>query len=228
MTVSDKKITFEANEEEINWALDQLEKLDCDPKLKELLMGSLKALVELDRIVGLQATTIARLRKIFGKRLEKNKNKEKKDKKDNPKGGRNPGQGNNGRDQYPDAPVEKHELADDKKAGNKCPDCERGTLYELSPGVSVRISGSPILKATVHETEKTRCSACGKIFEADFAGKEGGKYDASAVAIIAIMHYHASIPFYRLEKLQKQLKTPVSRSVQWELMGKLAGVLEAV
>jgi len=221
--VNKKNIKIELTEQEINKRIDQIEKLDCDDDLRNFLIDALRALIRLDEIIGMKNTTIARLRKIFGKKSEK------MPKKDNgepqkPKG-RQSGQGNNGKQEYPNAPKVKHKLEESKKPGQKCPECGIGTLYPYQPGIYIRISGSPILKAVINETEKVRCNGCGMIFEADFADKDKGKYDSSALSIIAIIHYLASFPFYRLAKIQKLLLTPMPRSVQWQLMEDLANIL---
>ena len=80
-------------------------------------------------------------------------------------------------------------------------------------------------EATQHVTEKVRCSSCGAIFEAKCEEKCGGKYDSSVSSIIAILHYMASTPYYRLEKIQRQLMSPMPRSVQCQLMEELANTL---
>jgi len=224
MTIKEgKNIKIELSEEEITRRLDQIEQLACDDDLREFLISILQAVVRLDEIIGMKETTIARLRKIFGKKSEKLIGKIKKPNKKHP--GRNDGQGNNGSREYPNAKHLFHKLEESLQAGNKCPLCSKGTLYKYSPGIFVRITGGPSLTALVHETEKTRCSGCGMIFEADFAGKDDSKYDEKAISIIAILHYLASIPFYRLGKIQKFLKTPMPRSVQWSLMETLANDL---
>ena len=42
-------------------------------------------------------------------------------------------------------------------AGDACPACGQGTVYENVPGVLVRILGQPPLGATVYELQKLRC-----------------------------------------------------------------------
>jgi DNA-directed RNA polymerase subunit RPC12/RpoP len=225
MTLEDgKKIKIELNDEEIARRLDQIEKLPCDDELRNFLISILEAVIRLDEIIGMKKTTIARLRKIFGKKSERTVAKKKKDGSKKPHG-RSKGQGNNSSNEYKNAKQISHFLDESLKPGMKCPECGRGTLHKYTPGIFVRITGGPSLTAVVHETEKVRCSACGKIFEADFVGKNGPKYDEKAISIIAILHYLASIPFYRLGKIQKVLKTPMPRSVQWSLMEELANDL---
>ncbi len=222
---SNKKINIEITEEELNKRLEQLESSDIDDDLRQFLKDALWAIVELDKIIGMKNTTIARLRKIFGKKTEK-KIRDGIGKGGNgSSGGRGKNQGNNGKDDYPAAQKIKHELDESLKPGNKCPECKQGTIHKYDSSIQIKIIGSPTLRAVAHEIEKSRCNTCGTIFEAKFEGKSKNKYDVTAVSIIAIMHYMASFPFYRLEKIQKQLRTPMPRSVQWKLMEELADTL---
>jgi transposase len=138
-----------------------------------------------------------RLRKIFNKTTEKIPLPPKKDGTDTPHA-RGNNNGKNGQKDYPTVPRATH-AHESLKAGETCPECGKGKLSRYEPG----ITGSAPLKAVVHETEKFRCNACLVIFEANFAGKNKPKYDEGAHAIIAVLKYGASVPFYRLEKIQK-------------------------
>ncbi len=220
-----KKINITITEEELNKRLDQIESLDCDDDLRQFLKDALWAIVELDKIIGMKNTTIARLRKIFGKKTEKRGSSSSNNGESGSSGGRGQGQGNNGKEDYPAAQIVKHELDESKKPGKKCPDCMKGTLHKYESSIQIKIIGNSVLRAVANEIEQSRCNTCGKIFSADFKGKCKNKYDVTAVSIIAIMHYMASFPFYRLEKIQKQLRTPMPRSVQWKLMEELADTL---
>src|SRR5262249_47129488 len=51
-------------------------------------------------------------------------------------------------------------------AGDPCPSCGQGTVYEKVPGVVVRITGRPPLAATVYQLQKLRCHLCGEVFTA--------------------------------------------------------------
>ena len=53
------------------------------------------------------------------------------------------------------------------RAGDACPACGEGTVYEKAPGVLVRITGQPPLAATVYQPQKLRCHLCGQVFTAD-------------------------------------------------------------
>ena len=49
------------------------------------------------------------------------------------------------------------------RAGDACPACGEGTVYEKAPGVLVRITGQPPLAATVYQLQKLRCHLCGQV-----------------------------------------------------------------
>ena len=104
-------------------------------------------------------------------------------------------------------------------AGDACPDCGRGTLYDKSPGVLVRVVGQAPLRATVYHLQKLRCHVCGKLFSAaPPAGAGDGKYDPTAVSMIGLLKYGSGLPFYRLERLQGNCAIPLPVSTQWDLV----------
>lgn len=104
--------------------------------------------------------------------------------------------------------------------GQACPECGEGKVYrQKSPATLVRIVGQAPLETTVFEMERLRCNACGQVFTAtapEAAGDE--KYDATAIAMIALLKYGTGVPFKRLERLQSQLAMPLPAATQWELM----------
>lgn len=224
-STKNKNIIINLSEEEINRRIDQIESLSCDDDLRQFLIDALRALVELDRIMGLKETTLARLRKIFNKKSEKQSPEGKPPKPKNPPKKRD--KGKNGKDDYPNAAKCFH-AHESLKLGDTCPLCGIGTLGKYDSGIHIKITGTPPLTATIHETEKFRCSACLEIFEANFDGKNDPKYDAGAKAIIAVLKYEASTPFYRLEKIQKQMRTPMPASTQFDLMEELANDLHVI
>jgi transposase len=113
------------------------------------------------------------------------------------------------------------------KSGDVCPECREGKVYrQKEPKTLVRMVGRPPLQATVFEMERLRCNGCGEFFTASepkSAGPE--KFDASAMAMTALVKYGAGLPFHRLEKLEKQLGIPLPASTQWELVKRAAGLL---
>ena len=104
-------------------------------------------------------------------------------------------------------------------AGDSCPVCEEGKVYRKEPATLIRIIGQAPLQATVYEMERLRCNACGEVFTANppqSAGPE--KFDATAVAMIALLKYGTGMPFHRIERLEAQLGMPLPAATQWELM----------
>ena len=131
-------------------------------------------------------------------------------------GGHRPGYGRLGADAYTGAErVEcRHE---ELSVGQICPVCGQGRLYELQPGVEMRIDGNALLSAIRYELEKLRCSACGEVFTAKLpedAPRE--KYSARARAGLAVGRYYLGLPFYRLERYQAMLGMPVADATQWD------------
>ncbi len=129
------------------------------------------------------------------------------------------GHGRNGADDYTGAQKVNipHEIF---KPGDPCPDCLKGTLYEMAkPGKVVRVTGQAPLQATVYKLQKLRCGLCSKIFTAKAPKGVGSeKYDAKSVSMMAMLKYGSGVPFNRLQRLQKTLGIPLSASTQWETL----------
>ncbi|MGZ0167424.1 MAG: hypothetical protein ACKVII_26170, partial [Planctomycetales bacterium] len=104
-----------------------------------------------------------------------------------PTGDWRPGHGRHGADDYPGADqveVRHPEHA----AGEVCPDCGQGTLYEKSPGVLVRFTGQAPLHARVYRLQKLRCHLCGKLFTAPVPAGEGDTwYDHTVASMIGLL-----------------------------------------
>jgi transposase len=133
-----------------------------------------------------------------------------------PQGGHRPGTGRLGADAYVGAQrVEcRH---DELAAGQRCPVCGQGTLYDLPPGVEIHIDGHALLSAIWYELHKLRCSACGIIFTASLPGGAGKtKYSPRARAVLVVSRYYLGLPFYRLEGYQAMQGVPVADATQWE------------
>jgi hypothetical protein len=87
--------------------------------------------------------------------------------------------------------------------------------------------GQAPLAATVFEMERLRCNVCGQVFTAATPQEAGTeKYDATAVAIIALLKYGTGAPFQRLQRLEQQLGMPLPAATQWELMEAVAKWLQ--
>jgi len=138
-----------------------------------------------------------------------------------PRCGHLPGTGRLGAEAYEGA--QRVECRHDQlAAGQRCPVCGQGTLYELPPGSHIRIDGHALLSALRYEVQRLRCSACGQVFTAtlpDDAGDE--KYSARARAVLAIGRYYLGLPFYRLQGYQAMLGVPVPDATQWDQIEKV-------
>lgn len=135
------------------------------------------------------------------------------------------GHGRHGAEAYRDA-VRRDIPHPSLTAGDGCPACGRGTVYEKAPGVIVRITGQPPLKATVYVLQKLRCHLCGQVFTATApAGAGDRKYDATAGSMIGLLKYGTGLPFNRLEGLQGQLGVPLPASTQWDIVHAVAASL---
>jgi transposase len=111
-------------------------------------------------------------------------------------------------------------------AGDACPACCQGTVYEKVPGVLVRIIGQPPLGATVYELQKLRCHLCGEVFTAPAPVEAGEKkYDATAGSMIGLLKYGSGLPFNRLDGLQGNLEVPLPASTQWDVVHAVAANL---
>lgn len=106
------------------------------------------------------------------------------------------------------------------RAGDRCPGCGKGTLFELEkPAEFLRIVGQAPLHALCWECQRLRCSGCGLVFTAKApAEAQGQKYDETAIAMMAVLHYGSGMPHERLEKLQGDLRTPLPAATQSEVL----------
>ena len=79
MTIDlNKKISLQISLEQIEHKLDLIFDSNLDAETKEFIKEALRSLVKLDQLVGANALTIARLRKIFDKQSEKSNSGENK------------------------------------------------------------------------------------------------------------------------------------------------------
>ena len=107
--------------------------------------------------------------------------------------------------------------------GERCPAGGRGSLYQLPPGVEMRLDGNALLSAVRYELEKLRCSACGQLFTASVPAAAGTeKYTSRARAVLALARYYLGLPWHRLEGFQALVGVPVPDATQWE-QGEIVG-----
>ena len=116
------------------------------------------------------------------------------------------------------------------KPGDACPRCDAGKVYrQRVPKVLVRFVGQAPIGATVYDLERLRCHLCGDLFTAPAPEGVGDeKYDASSVAMIALLKYGSGVPFHRLERLQANVDLPLPASTQWEIVAALATRIQPV
>lgn len=137
------------------------------------------------------------------------------------------GHGRNGVDQYPGAervPIPHPELKD----GDRCPSCDKGAVYDQTPGNILRIKGRSLLEAKVYQPARYRCGLCGKVYRAELPPEAGEEiYDESAGSSIALMKYGSGMPFYRMEKLQDGFGVPLPDSTQWDIVKEVGERVEA-
>ncbi len=128
------------------------------------------------------------------------------------------GHGRNGADSYT-CGTEIDVVHPSLRAGEACPDCGQGIVYDKAPGVLVRITGPPPLAAKVYRLQKLRCHLCGRVFTAPAPAAAGGrKYDATAGSMIGLLKYGSGLPFNRLDGLQGDLGVPLPASTQWDIV----------
>jgi hypothetical protein len=207
----------------------------------ELLRQIFDSYVQLFEIVGDKNTSLARLRKLlFGASSEKTdkivgdaKGQEPPDApasddadgadsgvEAHPRSDKepSPGHGRYGADDYPGATqvdVRHPRLS----AGDACPDCQAGTLYEKTPRVFVRFVGQAPLHATVYRLQRLRCHLCGKVFTAPAPADAGQqKYDHTVASMIGLLKYGSGLPFNRLQRLQGNCAIPLAASTQWGIV----------
>jgi hypothetical protein len=207
----------------------------------ELIRQIFESYVEVFQIVGDKNTTIARLRKLFfGASSEKTEKVvgDKDDAEEPHAAGSDeadrehsdphdrvatdaessPGHGRYGAEDYPGAnhvDVTHPTLS----AGDDCPDCREGTLYEKTPSVFVRFVGQAPLQATVYYMQRLRCHLCGKVFTAPLPEDVGQqKYDHTVASTIVLLKYGSGLPFNRVQRLQGNCQIPLAASTQWGIV----------
>lgn len=231
---------IELNIRELEEAFDRAQ-TTLDPKDFALFKTMAESYLYFAEYIGSKNATIARLRKmIFGATTEKTAavvGKQSDTSSDTPSeadsaamsatpgpaadaenGGKKPpkGHGRNGAAAYSGA--EKVRVAlESLQAGDACPSCGQGTLYNSIPGVVLRLVGQSPIRATIYELQKLRCNLCGTLFTATSpVGEE--KYDATAGSMIALLKYGSGMPFHRMEGLQEHLGIPLPASTQWDIV----------
>src|SRR3954471_22475852 len=108
-------------------------------------------------------------------------------------------------------------------AGDACPACGQGTVYDKAPGVLVRIIGQPPLGATIYQLQKLRCHLCGKVFTA--AAPEGAgrrKYDESAATMMAVLRYGSGFSLESTGRPGRESGIPLPAATQSQITAETA------
>jgi hypothetical protein len=105
-------------------------------------------------------------------------------------------------------------------AGDLCPQCTAGKVYDSTPRTIVKVTGQPPLGATVYELRRLRCRLCDAVFSAALPDgvAQAPKYDASCASMLALLRYGSGMPFFRLEGLQHSLNVPLPDATQWDIV----------
>jgi len=113
--------------------------------------------------------------------------------------------------------------------GDICPSCNNSPLYPYGQGSFLSLKGQAPIVAEHYKPEKLRCSGCGALFTATLPEEIGKtRTQPTANAMVAILNYGSGMPFYRLENLQSQLKTPLADSTQFDMAEEIANSGAAV
>jgi transposase len=114
--------------------------------------------------------------------------------------------------------------------GDRCPNCEKGRVYDSPPKLLVKVIGQAPLGATVYKLQRLRCRLCDAIFTAPLPAALASlpKYDSSCASMIAMLRYGSGMPHYRLQGLQASLYVPLPDSTQWDIVYKAVPAPRAV
>lgn len=243
----------ELTEEELDSLFLRVDQNALTDEDKRLLKGAVRSNIWLRRAMEAGKITIHKLKVLlFGFRSEKRKQKETEDEKDKEGEDSNiageapslslshnttllssleheketrKGHGRLGAGAYPNA--EKVEINHPTlKTGDPCPQLCGGRLYNIDPGIFIRVIGQNIAKVMRYEVEKLRCNLCGLVVKADAPDEiKNGKYDFRFKSLLAVQKYYGGFPFYRQEDFQKMLDFPLPDATQWDLIEQVANAV---
>ena len=142
---------------------------------------------------------------------------------------RPPGHGRNAAQAYSGAPIVEC-VSPELEPGDRCPECDKGRVYDSPPKSLVKVVGQAPLGATVYKLQRLRCRLCDAIFTAPLPAAVAScpKYDSSCASMIAVLRYGNGLPHFRLEGLQASLYIPLPDATQWDIVAKAAPSPRAV
>lgn len=140
-----------------------------------------------------------------------------------------PGHGRNAAQAYSGAPIVQCDHAE-LASGDRCPQCDKGRVYDSPPRSIVKVVGQAPLGATVYKLQRLRCRLCDAIFTAPLPAAVASlpKYDSSCASMIALLRYGNGMPHFRLEGLQASLYVPLPDATQWDIVSKAVPAPRAV
>jgi transposase len=140
-----------------------------------------------------------------------------------------PGHGRNAAQAYSGAPIVQCDHPD-LASGDRCPQCDKGRVYDSPPRSIVKVVGQAPLGATVYKLQRLRCRLCDTVFTAPLPAAVASlpKYDSSCASMIALLRYGNGIPHFRLEGLQASLYVPLPDATQWDIVSKAVPAPRAV
>jgi len=246
----------ELTQEEMDALFARLDSSDLRTEDRALVKGVLRSTLWLRQALEAGKITIHKLKGLFGK-FRSEKRSQKKDKSQEDSEEEEPcapsneneeisdtqehtsvsptkppakGHGRLGADAYPEA--EKIDVPHATlKAGSACPTECGGRLYQIDPGVLIRVQGQQMARVVKYHLQKLRCSSCGFVETADLPEEvraDKGKYDARFKASLACQKYFAGVPFFRQEDFQAMLGFPLPDSTQWDLIEQVADAVYPV
>jgi len=139
------------------------------------------------------------------------------------------GHGRNAAHAYSGAPIVQCDHPD-LESGDRCPQCDKGRVYDSPPRSIVKVVGQAPLGATVYKLQRLRCRLCDTVFSAPLPAAVASlpKYDSSCASMIALLRYGNGMQHFRLEGLQASLYVPLPDATQWDIVSKAVPAPRAV
>jgi hypothetical protein len=99
---------------------------------------------------------------------------------------RPPGHGRNGSQAYSGAPIVECDHPE-LESGDRCPECDKGKVYDSPPKSLVKVVGQAPLGATVYRVQRLRCRLCDAVFNAPLPAAVAScpKFDTRCADMIA-------------------------------------------
>ena len=125
------------------------------------------------------------------------------------------GHGRNAAQAYSSGPIVQCDHPD-LESGARCPECDKGPVYDSPPRSIVKVVGQAPLGATVYKLQRLCCRLCDAVFTAPLPAAVASlpKYDSSCASMIALLRYGNCMPHFRLEGLQASLYVPLPELTQ--------------